>query len=88
MSRTASLTLEEEQQATREGWGVFSTNGLRAVLEIERIDDPGLDFAGYEHPKFECDESAVLFVRHWAFRGSPLHVKACRIVGLDPAEPV
>lgn len=65
-----TLTQNEIDQAMREGWLVFND------CDIQRIDDPDIGRDGYNEPKFDCDEAARVFVKHWADRNSPLHVKA------------
>lgn len=71
---TSNWTVELQEQALAEGWGVFYNDMLHG-LEIQRVD---------EVERFPNDEHALAYVHLHADQGSTLHQAALQAIGWMP----
>lgn len=83
-----SWSPEDANAAEVEGWALFDSCGSAdGPLQIQRFDDPS-EWTQSPNPyPFESDAAVWVHVRTRAAAGSPLHVKALRVLEVEnPAE--
>lgn len=84
MSAGALWSAEDAQAAEAEGWALFDSHGsVDGPLQLQRFDDP-VEWSKSPQPyPFESDVAVWHHVRLRAQAGSPLHVKALRVLELE-----